>query len=164
MKRMNALRIFALLLSVLTLLPLLSSCHGAKKSHDFDLPEQFDESKSYEITFWAKNDTNVTQTRIYEKAIADFEALYPNVKVKLKLYTDYGKIYNDVITNIPTATTPNVCITYPDHIATYMTGENTVVPLDSLFADPKYGLGGSDLRFDGPTFEELVPKFIGECK
>ena len=53
MKRMNALRIFALLLSVLTLLPLLSSCHGAKKSHDFDLPEQFDESKSYEITFWA---------------------------------------------------------------------------------------------------------------
>ena len=50
----------------------------------------------------------------------------------MRLYTDYGKIYNDVITNIPTDTTPNVCITYPDHIATYLTGANVVVPLDEL--------------------------------
>lgn len=55
--------------------------------------------------------------------------------MNLNLYTDYGKIYNDVITNISTNTTPNVCITYPDHIATYLTGQNTVVPLDDLFAD-----------------------------
>lgn len=48
--------------------------------------------------------------------------------MNLKLYTDYGKIYNDVITNLATGTTPDVCITYPDHIATYLTGENTVVP------------------------------------
>ena len=58
---------------------------------------------------------------------------YPNIKVDLRLYTDYGKIYNDVITNIATDTTPNVCITYPDHIATYLSGEGTVVPLDTLF-------------------------------
>ena len=45
--------------------------------------------------------------------------------MNLNLYTDYGKIYNDVITNISTNTTPNVCITYPDHIATYLTGQNT---------------------------------------
>ncbi|MBR5266152.1 MAG: extracellular solute-binding protein, partial [Clostridia bacterium] len=58
----------------------------------------------------------------------------------------------------------NVCITYPDHIATYMTGANTVVPLDTLFADEKYGLGGSELLFDGPTYDEIVPKFLEECK
>ena len=34
-----------------------------------------------------------------------------------------------MITNISTGTTPNVCITYPDHIATYLTGDNVVVPL-----------------------------------
>ena len=50
--------------------------------------------------------------------------------MNLRLYTDYGDIYNDVITNISTGTTPNVCITYPDHIATYLTGDNVVVPLD----------------------------------
>lgn len=141
----------------------LTGCHGSKALPDFSVPPEFDTSRNYEITFWAKNDTNKNQTDVYKKAIADFEVLYPNIKVNMKLYTDYGRIFNDVITNIATGTTPNVCITYPDHIATYMTGKNTVVPLDSLFADPKYGLGGSALLYDGPAQEEIVPQFLSEC-
>ena len=112
--------------------------------------------------FWAKNDTNQTQTDIYKQAIADFQALYPNITVTMRLYTDYNQIYRDVLTNISTDTTPNVCVTYPDHIATYLTGNNVVVPLDDLMADPLYGLGGSALRFDGPTREEIVPEFLAE--
>ena len=65
--------------------------------------------------------------------------------------------------NIATDTTPNVCITYPDHIATYLTGSDVVVPLDDLLTDPKYGLGGSELRFDSPKKEEVVPEFLQEC-
>lgn len=141
----------------------LTACHGSKALPDFTVPEEFDASKNYEITFWAKNDTNKNQTDVYKKAIADFESLYPNIKVNMKLYTDYGRIFNDVITNIATGTTPNICITYPDHIATYMTGKNTVVPLDALFADEKYGLGGDSLLYDGPAQEEIVPQFLSEC-
>ncbi len=141
----------------------LSGCHGGRSTAAFDVPESFDTSKEYEITFWAKNDTNKVQTAIYNEAIAGFEKLYPNVKVNMRLYTDYGRIYNDVITNISTNTTPNVCITYPDHIATYMTGSNVVVPLDSLFDDAKYGLGGSEVLFDGPKRDEIVPQFLDEC-
>lgn len=142
----------------------LTSCHGAHARDVFAVPSSFDETRHYEITFWAKNDTNKTQTAIYENAIESFQELYPNITVNMRLYNDYGKIYNDVITNISTNTTPNVCITYPDHIATYMTGDNVVVPLDDLFADPSYGLGGSELRYDSPSFDELVPQFIEECK
>ena len=142
---------------------LLSGCHGKIAMPEFQIPEEFDTSREYEITFWAKNDTNVTQTRIYEKAIKDFETLYPNIKVNLRLYTDYGRIYNDVITNLATGTTPNVCITYPDHIATYLTGGNTVVTLDALLTDSRYGLGGSAVAFDAPTVEQIVPKFLEEC-
>ena len=72
-------------------------------------------------------------------------------------------IYNDVITNIATDTTPNVCITYPDHIATYLTGVNVVVPLDDLFTDERYGLGGSEILFDAPVRDELLPQFLEEC-
>ncbi len=140
-----------------------TACHGSRGLNEFVLPEEFDTSRDYEITFWAKNDTNRTQVDIYEKAIADFEALYPNVNVTIRLYTDYGRIYNDVITNIATNTTPNVCITYPDHIATYLTGVNTVVPLDVLLTDEEYGLGGSEVRFDAPAKEEIIPKFLEEC-
>lgn len=141
----------------------LTGCHGSKERAAFEVPESFDTTKQYEITFWAKNDTNIRQTDIYKKTIANFEALYPNITVNLKLYTDYGKIYNDVITNIATQTTPNVCITYPDHIATYLTGSQVVVPLDELMADPAYGLGGSNLEFDSPTQEEVIPQFLKEC-
>ncbi len=143
---------------------ILTGCHGQVGLNAFEIPEEFDLSKEYEITFWAKNDTNKTQTAIYEKAISDFEALYPNITVNLRLYTDYGKIYNDVITNIATNTTPNVCITYPDHIATYLTGTNLVVPLENLFADPAYGLGGSEVRFDSPAAGQIIPQFLDECE
>ena len=141
---------------------LLSGCHGSKGLPEFEIPAEFDTSRNYEITFWAKNDTNKTQSQIYVNAINEFQKLYPNITVNIRLYTDYGRIYNDVITNIATNTTPNVCITYPDHIATYLTGINTVVELDELLVDEKYGLGGSELRFDSPTKEEVVPKFLNE--
>ena len=160
---MKKRRVLTALLAALLLAGALTGCHGSRGLPEFQPPESFDDTRQYSITFWAKNDTNKTQTKIYEKAIADFEALYPNITVELRLYTDYGKIYNDVITNIPTNTTPNVCITYPDHIATYMTGENVVVPLDGLMADARYGLGGSEVRFDSPTAEEVVPQFLSEC-
>ena len=156
-------KIVAFILVLLMAAGLLSGCHGSRGTAAFVIPESFDTSKEYEITFWAKNDTNKTQTQIYEKAIRDFESMYPNVHVNMRLYTDYGKIYNDVITNIATQTTPNVCITYPDHIATYMTGSNVVVPLDELFSNEKYGLGGAELKYEGPTLGEMVPEFLEEC-
>lgn len=153
----------AAVLFMLAGMGLLFGCHGAKSLEPFEIPEEFNLSKNYEITFWAKNDTNKTQTEIYERAIADFEELYPNIHVSLRLYTDYGKIYNDVITNISTNTTPNVCITYPDHIATYVMGNNCVVPLDELLVDESYGMGGSEVRFDAPLKEEIVQEFLEEC-
>ncbi len=132
-------KIISLILTLTLMLACVSltACHGRSGHTEFDTPATFDETKPIEITFWAKNDTNQTQVDIYKDAIAKFEKAYPNITVNLKLYNDYGKIYNDVITNIATDTTPNVCITYPDHIATYMTGENVIVPLDSLMNDKK---------------------------
>ena len=143
----------------------LSACHGSQDRTAFTVPEASSGlTGEYEITFWAKNDTNMAQTNIYKQAIADFQSLYPNITVNLRLYTDYGDIYNDVITNIATETTPNVCISYPDHIATYLTGDNVVVPLDDLLTDPDYGPGGQYVLFGAPAKEEIVPQFLQECQ
>ena len=156
-------RIIATLLVCCLFCAGLCGCHGKVERAAFAVPETFDTTRDFEVSFWAKNDTNMTQVNIYKNAIAEFEKLYPNIKVNLRLYTDYGKIYNDVITNIQTDTTPNVCITYPDHIATYLTGKDTVVPLGSLFSHEKYGLGGTEVKFDAPTKEEIIPQFLSEC-
>lgn len=164
MIKKRTLLTISVVLLLTSLMPALSACHGSRGLPEFSVPEEFDTGRKYEITFWAKNDTNKVQSAIYKKAIEDFEALYPNIDVNMRLYTDYGKIYNDVITNISTNTTPNVCITYPDHIATYMSGINVVVPLDELAVDKRYGLAGSEVIFDSPKEEEIVPQFLSECR
>ncbi len=153
----------ALALAAILLLLLLSGCHGRQERAGFTVPDHFDDTTPVEIVFWAKNDTNKDQVAVYQQAVDGFQKLYPNVTVNIRLYTDYNRIYNDVITNISTNTTPNVCITYPDHIATYLTGSNTVASLDDLMKDARFGLGGSELRFDGPTEQEIVPEFLQEC-
>ncbi len=164
-KKLKCARLVSWAALLLLCLLSLTGCHGSQEAKEaFEVPDEFDTSREYEITFWAKNDTNKTQVAIYEQAIEDFEELYPNITVNIRLYTDYTDIYNDVITNIATDTTPNVCITYPDHIATYLTGDNQVVALDELLTDEKYGLGGSALEFDSPTVEEIVPQFLEECQ
>ena len=154
----------ALLALLLLVCLLLTGCHGAQDKDAFLLPVSFDDSRTYEITFWAKTESNINQANIYKQAIEDFQAIYPNIRVTLKLYTNYGDIYKDVITNIATNSTPNVCITYPDHIATYLTGNNCVVPLDTLLTDANYGLGGREIRFDAPTLSEMIPEFLVECE
>ncbi|MCR5740942.1 MAG: extracellular solute-binding protein [Gammaproteobacteria bacterium] len=151
------------LLLVLSLSFTLSACHKKRALEVFSVPESFDYNKNYEINFWAKNDNNMNQKNIYNQAIEKFEALYPNINVTLKSYTDYSSIYNDVITNISTNTTPNVCITYPDHVATYLEGDNIVVSLDELIDDSKFGLGGSEVKFDSVKKDEIVESFLNEC-
>ena len=134
----------------------------ATNQNEFIVPKEFDTSKIYNISFWSKNDNNKTQQAVYKAAIKSFESLYPNIHVEIKEYSDYLEIYKDVITNISTNTTPNICITYPDHIATYKEGSNTVISLDNLMNDENYGFGGNKLLFDGPTSDEIVKKFLDE--
>lgn len=158
-----------LTLALVLALCMLSGCHGMLTTKatigagDTDVPAQFDETRPIELVFWAKNDTNKVQTAVYTQAIEDFEKLYPNVNISLRLYSDYSRIYADVITNIATNTPPNVCITYPDHIATYKTGSDVVLQMDDWMSDSRYGLGGSEVKFDAPTKEEIVPEFLDEC-
>jgi len=143
----------------------LAACHGKKQHLDeFNIDVEFDENEQIEITFWAKNENNANQIAVYQKAVEEFEKLYPNIKVHLKPYSDYKLIYQDVITNISTDTTPNVCISYPDHIATYMTGRNVIVKLDELMRDTRYGFGGSYHKFDSVKSDEMIQKYLDEGK
>ena len=70
-------KLLCLVLALALCLP-LAGCHGSRERTAFAVPASFDESQTYEITFWAKNDTNMRQTDIYKQAIAEFQDLYPN--------------------------------------------------------------------------------------
>ena len=80
-------KILAAILLVLVCLSSLSGCHGRKEeTAAFTVPEAFDTSKDYEITFWAKNDTNKTQTDIFFQSIDFFQVLFSYFSVSLRLY------------------------------------------------------------------------------
>ena len=50
----------------------LTGCHGSKEKAAFEVPESFDTTKQYEITFWAKT-TRTSVRRIFtKKAISGF--------------------------------------------------------------------------------------------
>lgn len=157
---MNRLFSFVLLFALLMSVSVFG--HGLRALDVFKMPDGFDTSIEYNIVFWAKNDSNKAQKDIYKKAIADFEAIYPNIHVEMRSFTDYKLIYQEVLTNIGTQTTPNVCITYPDHIATYLTGVNVVAPLDDLLTNEKYGLAGTDLKFSPVGENGIVERFLNE--
>ena len=73
-------------LAALSSVTLLTGCHGAKDQSAFTIPGEFDTSRDYEITFWAKNDTikrllyvdpKTTQTKPRPKSI---KRQYPILK------------------------------------------------------------------------------------
>ena len=163
----------SLLLSTIVTLGLgLCSCHGTlvpsggpieeKPDYIFEVPQNFDTTREYNLTFWSKNDSNALQRQIYYDAIENFEKLYPNIHINMTSYTNYNDIYRDVLKNITTNTTPNICVAYPDHVATYKTGDNVIVDLDGLMNHELYGFGGSQLNYDAPTKEEVVTKYLDE--
>ena len=47
-------RVLTLVLSVLLIVPLFAGCHGSVERAEFALPDDFDTSKNYEITFGQK--------------------------------------------------------------------------------------------------------------
>ena len=162
MRKCKLLSAFLAILLIISIFTSLTACHGLVALPEFHVVEDFNPDAQIDITFWAKNENNRTQQEVYRNAVQDFEKLYPNINVTLKLYSDYNEIYKDVLKNIRTQTTPNICITYPDHIATYNTGTNIIAPLDELMISENWGLGSERLKFDAPTKEEIIPQFLSE--
>ena len=76
-------------------LAVLSGCHRTleqKTVAEPDAPETaskipvaLEEDKKIELNFWAKNDTNKVQTAVYTDAIEEFQKLYPNIRVNIRL-------------------------------------------------------------------------------
>ena len=148
---------------MMMLLFFITGCHHNKIIEDFTVPLEFDMNKEYEITFWAKNDSNMYQREIYRDAIKEFNKYYPNIHVNMDdTYTDYARIYNDVINNIQTGTTPNLCISYIDHVATYNASQELVIPLDDLIKDKNFGLGGEKLAFQSVKQEDVYENYLKE--
>ena len=151
-------KIITLLLGA-TAIASLASCGTANKPN-FVCPEEFDETTPVTITFWHTMSATKLQPTL-EEVNEEFMSMYPNVTIVHQQVGGYDDVRDQVITNMGTGDYPNIAYCYPDHVAIYNEAEITV-SLDDVMSNSKYGLGGSELKFDGPVKEDYVPAFLAE--
>ena len=66
-----------LLLAAALSLPLLSGCHGQREQAAFTVPEEFDASRNYEITFWPKTTPTKPRQRFISRLFPIFRNCIP---------------------------------------------------------------------------------------
>ena len=67
---------------------------------------------------------------ILKDGVADFNKLYPNIKVLTNSFGDYEGVRDQISTEIASGRAPSLAYCYPDHVALYNKSK-TVLPLDS---------------------------------
>ncbi|MBQ3155874.1 MAG: extracellular solute-binding protein [Clostridia bacterium] len=69
------------------------------------------------ITFYHTMGSNLQP--VLNDYIAEFNALYPNIKIEQSNVGGYDDVRNQIATDIPFGTQPNIAYCYPDHVALY---------------------------------------------
>ncbi len=70
-------KIISIILLLVLCLGLFSGCHGSRGLDAFVIPEEFDTSRDYEITFWAKNDTSKPRPTSTKKPLPILKRFIP---------------------------------------------------------------------------------------
>lgn len=113
----------------------LVGCGGGKdKVKDFVMPDGgFDMEKQVEIKFY--HTMGQSKQKILARHIAEFNKLYPNIKVNVdRSFGKYDDVRDAIVTEINAGEQPNLAYCYPDHVAMYNEAK-AVLPLNDFLPD-----------------------------
>ncbi len=128
-------RITAMLLMAVMLLGIFSLA-GCKKATNqnaaFEVPEAgFNPDEEVTITFTHTMGAKLQE--VLNTYIAEFNKIYPNIKITHQSAGGWGDINGQINTEIAGGTQPNIAYCYPDHVAMYNIAKSVVI-LDNLIA------------------------------
>jgi len=89
------------------------------------------------IKFYHTMGSNLTT--VLDEYIAEFNAIYPNIKIEYTSVGGYDDVRDQISTEIYVGSQPNIAYCYPDHVALYNLAR-AVQPLDELIDHPEIGL------------------------
>ncbi len=122
---LSLLLVTAVLLNIVA----LTGC-GAGPMPVFTMPEGgFNTNEQITITFYHTMGQNLRD--VLDLYIADFEELYPNIKIEHSQIGGYDDVRKKISTQIHVHEHPNVAYCYPDHVALYNLS-GAVVPMDDM--------------------------------
>ena len=163
-------RILAMALALVMMLGLLAACGNsaapaetqgeaapAAPVGNFTVPEGGYDGSAVEIVFY--NTMGANLAAVLETYIAEFNKLYPNIKVVSTNVGNYDDCRDQISTEITVGNQPNIAYCYPDHVALYNLAQ-AVTTLDDLIASTE-----TVTHADGTTevlglTEEQIADFI----
>ena len=99
---------------------------------DFVMPEGgFNTEETITIKFY--HSMGAALQEVLNRAIAEFNTLYPNIIIEHESLGDYDGVRNQIQTEITVGGQPHIAYCYPDHIAVYNEA-GAVQTLDSLMS------------------------------
>lgn len=128
-----------------------------KSNVNFTVPEGGYDGSAVEITFYHTMGSNLTA--VLDPYIAEFNKLYPNIKINSSSVGSYDDCRDQISTEITVGNQPNIAYCYPDHVALYNLAQ-AVTTLDDLIASKE-----TVTRADGTTeplglTDEQIADFI----
>ena len=125
-------RIVAILLalSVLMSLAMLTGCNNnSGNSGNFVIPEGGCDGS--EVTIRFDHTMNASYAEVLDRHIAEFNKLYPNIKVEHGQVGGYDDVRDNIAVQLTVGTQPNMAYCYQDHVALYNISKK-VVSLDAF--------------------------------
>ncbi len=117
------------LVSMLLLVTMLLSCMTS--AFAFEVPAEGYDGSEVTIKFYHTMGSNLTP--VLDEYIAEFNKLYPNIKVEYTSVGGYDDVRDQISTEITVGAQPNIAYCYPDHVALYNLAKK-VQTLDELIA------------------------------
>ena len=133
----------------------MTGCKKTEKIKEFEMPEGgLDTSREITITFF--HQMGAALKGVLDTAIADFNKIYPNIKVEHESYGDYNGVRDQIKNDIAVGNAPNLAYCYHDHVAFYNVS-GAVQTLDVLINDATYG-------FTAEQIAVFIPAYYNEGK
>ena len=94
-----------------------------------EVPETGYDGSEVTVKFYHTMGSNLTT--VLDAYIAEFNAIYPNIKIEYTSVGGYDDVRDQVATEITVGSQPNIAYCYPDHVALYNLA-GAVATLDNL--------------------------------
>ena len=127
MKKILSVLLVAILLLSMSM---MTACNNATGGNaNFAVPEGGYDGSAVTIKFYHTMGANLTG--VLDTYIAEFNKLYPNIKVEYTSVGGYDDVREQISTEITVGSQPNIAYCYPDHVALYNLA-GAVTQLDNL--------------------------------
>ena len=103
------------LVSMLLVLAMMLCVAGVSVAEEAAVPAY--DGSEVTITFYHTMGSNLTT--VLDAYIAEFNAIYPNIKIEYTSVGGYDDVRDQISKEIPEGIQPNIAYCYPDHVALY---------------------------------------------